>query len=185
LLVSSSLEELQKSHGVSIRWRSFELRPPGTVLPPGYRERILAARPRFEQTAREHFGLEIKSGPFGISSHDALRLAKLAEEKGAGDAYHKATFSAYWLEGRSIAELDVLKEVAASVGLDPADVPEALVNADYDAAVSGDIEEAYNYGISAVPTMIFASRYMVRGAQPYEVLCQVVEQIEAQEHKTG
>jgi predicted DsbA family dithiol-disulfide isomerase len=177
------LEELQKSHGASnlnslnIHWRSFELRPAGTELPPGYRERILAARPRFEQMVREQYGLEIRSGPFGINSRDALRLAKFAEEKGVGDAYHKAAFSAYWLEGRSIAELDVLQEIAASVGLDPADVPDALANPVYEAAVSGDIEQAYAYGINAVPTMIFANRYMVRGAQPYEVLRQVVEKM--------
>jgi predicted DsbA family dithiol-disulfide isomerase len=183
LLVSSSLEELQKSHGASdlkIHWRSFELRPAGTELPPGYRERILAARPRFEQMVREQYGLEIRSGPFGINSRDALRLAKFAEEKGVGDAYHKAAFSVYWLEGRSIAEIDVLKEIAASVGLDPADVPGALSKPAYEAAVAADIEQAYAYGINAVPTMIFENRYMVRGAQPYEVLRQVVEKIEAE-----
>jgi predicted DsbA family dithiol-disulfide isomerase len=115
-----------------------------------------------------------------INSRDALRLAKYAEAKGVGTAYHKAAFGAYWLEGRSIAELDVLKEIAASVGLDPGDVPEALATPEYEAAVAADIEEAYAYGINAVPTMILAQHYMVRGAQPYEVLCQVVEQIQAQ-----
>jgi hypothetical protein len=77
LLVSSSLEELQKSHGVQIQWRSFELRPAGTVLPPGYRERILAARPRFEQTAREQFGLEIKAGPFGMNNRQKTHSSLL------------------------------------------------------------------------------------------------------------
>jgi predicted DsbA family dithiol-disulfide isomerase len=179
--VSSSLERLQANHDVELHWRSFELRPAGTSLPPGYRERILASRPRLEQMAREHYGLDIHSGPFGINSRLALIGAKYAEAKGKGEDYHRAAFEAYWQEGRSIEDIDVLKDIAAKVGLDANEFEAALKNPKYDAEVTGDVEQAYAYGLNGVPAMVFDNRYLVSGAQPYEVLAEIVEKIEGEQ----
>jgi predicted DsbA family dithiol-disulfide isomerase len=183
--VSSSLERLTAAHDIDLHWRSFELRPAGAPLPPGYRERILAARPRFEQMAREHYGLDIHSGPFGINSRPALIGAKFAEAKGKdkAEAYHRRVFETYWQEGRSIEDLDVLKAIAEEVGLEPQEFEAALKSPQFDADVSADIEQAYRYGLNGVPALVFETSYLVSGAQPYEVLAQVVEDIEAEQEK--
>ncbi len=171
------MEKLKASHDVEVQWRSFELRPAGTPLPPGYRERILAARPRLDQLAKEQYGLQIHSGPFGINSRPALIGAKFAEAKGVGDAYHKAVFDAYWRQGRSIEVLDVLREIAANSGLDRDEFEAALKNPQFEAEVASDIAQAHAYGLDGVPALIFENKYLVSGAQTYETLTQVVEEL--------
>ena len=56
-------------------------------------------------------------------------------------------------------------------------IDDVLANPAFDAEVSADVELAHEYGLNAVPALIFADRYLVVGAQPYAVLKQVVEKI--------
>ena len=182
-LVSTSLEKLKQSHDVKIVWRSFELRPKdGPPLPQNYRDYIEnVGRPRFEAAARQQYGFEIASGPFGIDSRPALMGAKYAEKEGLGDAYHHAMFSAYWLEAKNIENLAVLKAVAESVGLDGTEFLAALDADEVDLAVSLDIRRAQQFNISSVPSMVVENKYLVDGAQPYEVLVEVVEKLQSQQ----
>ena len=179
-LVSISLERLQQSHNVTVVPRSFELRPKGAPpIAPDYLDYIEnVGRPRFEAAAREQYGIQVNAGPFGIDSRPALRGAKYAEAQGKGPAYHKAMFEAYWLEARNIEASDVLRTVAGALGLNAAEFFAALEAPETDMAVNLDIRRAQQYGISSVPSLILAEKYLVEGAQPYETLVQVVEQIE-------
>lgn len=168
---------------MAVRWRSFELRPKGAPpISPEYRERILAARPRFEAMAREQYGVEINVGPFGVDSRPALIGAKYAEEMGVGEAYHDAVFRAYWQEGQSIEDVAVLTGIAERVGLARELFLAALAGEGvWETAVTADIEQAYQYGLSGVPALVFANKYLVSGAQPYEVLVQVADQVAAEQ----
>ena len=167
-----------ESHGVSLQWHSFELRPRGAPpISAEYRAKIEAGRPRVYAVAREQYGLEMNPGPFGFDSRPALIGAKYAEGQGVGPAYHAAVMNAYWQEARVIDNLDALTEIAVSIGLDREAFRQALADPDYEGAVQADIDQAYAYGINGVPGMVFADKYLVSGAQPYEVLCQAVEQI--------
>ena len=172
------MEKLKRNYPITIQWRSFELRPKNAPpISPEYRERILAARPRFYQMAKEQYDLDINVGPFGIDSRPALIGAKFAEAQGHGDAYHEAVFQAYWQQALSIEEDSVLTGIANQVGLDQTTFTTALTEATYDTAVSDDIMQARQYGITAVPALIFMNKYLVVGAQPYPVLEQVVQKI--------
>jgi len=146
-------------------------------MPPEYKARIEAGRPVLEKSAREQYGLELNVGPSGINSRPALIAAKFAESQGLGNAFHKAVMHAYWQQAQSIDDPQVLKEIAQEVGLDTEHFDAALANAEYDAQVSADVEMAREYGISAVPALVFVDKYLVVGAQPYEVLQQVVEKV--------
>jgi predicted DsbA family dithiol-disulfide isomerase len=182
VLAASSLERLAESYPVDVRWRSFELRPKGgPPISPEYRARIEANRPRLYAMAREQYGLELKQGPFGIDSRPSLIGAKYAEALGQGPAYHRAMFHAYWLDGRSIEDLATLRELAAQVGLDADAFEAALGEPAYLQAVLDDIALAQEFGITAVPTMIFGNKYLVQGAQPYETLVQVVERVRSEQ----
>jgi predicted DsbA family dithiol-disulfide isomerase len=163
---------------VEVHWRSFELRPKGgPPIPPEYRARIEAMRPQLVEIARERYGREINQGPFGIDSRPALVGEKYAASLGLGGAYHEAVMNAYWREARDIGDPAVLAEVAAGVGIDPAALLAALGDPVYDAQVQADIELAQAYGLNGVPALVFDNRYAVSGAQPAEVLRQVVQQI--------
>jgi predicted DsbA family dithiol-disulfide isomerase len=163
-------------------WHSFELRPAGgPPISEAYRQRVLAARPVFAASMKEELGVEINSGPFGINSRPSLIGAKFAEEQGAGEAYHWAVLRAYWEEEKDISDLGVLGEIAAGVGLDPDRYQESLDHAPYGAQVNADIEQAMEYGLSGVPSMIFANKYLIVGAQPLPVLEEAVVEIRRRE----
>lgn len=125
--------------------------------------------------ARERYGLEINSGPFGINSRPALVGAKFAEAQGVGEAYHDAVFRAYWQEAKNIEDLAVLAEVATAVGLDGPQFLAALDDPHYQQAVMADVQQAFQYGLSGVPALVYNNKYLVSGAQPYELLAQVAE----------
>ncbi len=133
-----------------------------------------------QKRAREQYGLEMNAGPFDINSRPALVAEKFAAAQGKGEAFHKAVMEAYWQHARAIDDENVLKEIAASVGLNPDDLATQLADPDFDAQVSADIEQAREYGLDGVPALIFADKYLVMGAQPYEVMKQVVEKVQAE-----
>lgn len=140
---------------------------------------IEAKRPQMEAMARERYGIEINAGPFGINSRPALIGAKYAEAQGVGDAYHEAVFVAYWQEAKNIEDRDVLADVAVQVGLSRDAFWDALSDEALEAQVTADIEQAFAYGLSGVPALVFNDKYLVTGAQPYELLEQVVTQVQA------
>jgi predicted DsbA family dithiol-disulfide isomerase len=154
-------------------------------MPESYRARIEAMRPQLIQTAREHYGLEIQAGPFGINSRPALIGAKFAELQGKGKSYHDEVFRAYWQQGQRIDDLGVLTSIAESVGMEADAFQNALQNPDYDAQVSADIMEAMNSGIQGVPAMVFGSKFLVSGAQPYAALVNITEQVQARLGSAG
>lgn len=141
---------------------------------------IEAKRPQMEAMARERYGIEINAGPFGINSRPALIGAKYAEVQGIGDAYHDAVFAAYWQEAKNIEDRDVLADVAAQVGLSRDAFLDALSDETLAEQVTADIEQAFAYGLSGVPALVFNDKYLVTGAQPYELLEQVVTQVQAE-----
>jgi predicted DsbA family dithiol-disulfide isomerase len=182
--VAFSLEALKANHNVTVQWRSFELRPKGSPpISEEYRATIDVKRQYFQQMARDQYGVEINEGPFGVDSRPALVGAKYAEALGVGDAYHEAIFRAYWQEARSIEEIAVLADIAAEVGLDRDAFVVALGEEKWDTAVTADVYQAYRYGLNGVPALVFANKYLVSGAQPYEALAQVVEQIRDEQNK--
>ena len=144
-------------------------------MSPEYRARIEAGRPQLEAMAREQYGLALNPGPLGISSRAALVGAKFAEAQGVGDAYHDAVFRAYWQEAKNIADLDVLAGVATAVGLNREEFLAALDNPAYQQEMLGDVQQAFQYGLSGVPALIYNYKYLVTGARPYELLAQVAE----------
>ena len=66
--------------------------------------------------------------------------------------------------------------LAAEVGLDAREAREVLSSDRYSAAVRADQDRARAYGISGVPFFVVDEKFGVSGAQPPEVLSQVLEQ---------
>lgn len=149
-------------------------------MPAEYREYIdREARPRFEMMAKEQYNIAINSGPFGIESRLSLIGAQIAAEQGKENAYHDGVFRAYWQQAQSIDDRAVLIAVAEKAGMDPAAFAAALDDPRYEEQVEGDIAQAQALGLNGVPALIFERRYLVSGAQPYEVLCRVVEDVQS------
>ncbi len=116
--------------------------------------------------------------PWGIrtktyNSRRAQELGKWAEALGKGEAFHQAVFQAYFAEGRNIAALSVLKEIAEKIGLEGRRAEQVLTERTFKAAVDRDWEYARTCGITAVPTFMLAGRQVI-GAQPYRALAELV-----------
>lgn len=146
-------------------------------MPPQYRARIEAGQPALKKRAYDEYGVELNVGPFGINSRPALVLEKYAEEHGKGLEFHAAAMKAYWQEARLIDDPAVLKEIAEKVGLDTENFTDILSNPAYDEAVSADVALAHEYGLTGVPALVFANKYLVMGAQPYEMLKRVADKV--------
>lgn len=178
-LASTSVEKLQESHGVTVSWKAYELRPAGSPpISPEYLARIEASTPRLELMAKTQYGIKLNRGEFPIDSRPAHIGMKYAETQGKGEEYHNRAFEAYWLEAQDISNLEILAGLAEEVGLEREAFLASLKNPDLDAQVSNDQMTAYQYQLRGVPAMIFENKYYIPGAQPYDELVRFVEQLE-------
>jgi len=176
------LERLKESHGVTIEWLAYELRPQGSPpMPEAYKARIKAMRPQFEAMAQEQYGLTINQGRFGAWSRPALIVSKYAEAEGKGEAFHQAMFQAYWQNEQDLESLDVISDVMKSVGLLDAEIQEIIDDEDYIKQVDEDILLSQQLQISGVPALLFNDKYFVNGAQPYDELARLVDYIRKRE----
>lgn len=173
-----SLKQLAQTHPVELHWRAFELRPEGSPpVSPEYRARIEANRPIFAARVKRDYGVEIIEGPFGIKTRALHQLKKFASAQGKGNEFHDAALDAYWMNGLDVSDANVQQELLQQVGIE-VPVAEILENVEYRNQVLMDERIAYENQMSGVPAIVFAEKYLVMGAQPLDVLKQVVEQVQ-------
>ena len=109
------------------------------------------------------------------NSGAALRLTELARAQGRHAATHDRLMQAYWEEALDIGEPDILRTLAAELGLVDA---EAAISAGLHAeAVALSTSRANAIGINAIPAFLLDRRLVVLGAQPDEVFEQAFEQL--------
>jgi len=82
---------------------------------------------------------------------------------------------AYFTDQASIFDHASLAGLAASIGLDHDKALGMLASNDYDQAVDDDEQTARSFGIDGVPFFVIDRRYGVSGAQPPEIMTQVLD----------
>jgi predicted DsbA family dithiol-disulfide isomerase len=105
---------------------------------------------------------------------DAHRLIAWAQARGDAEPLVERLFRAYFVEGRSIGEQDVLADIAAEAGLDRSEARAMLRTGDGEAAVRAAIRRFVELGVSGVPFFIFGNRVAVSGAQEPQVLLEAL-----------
>jgi len=83
-------------------------------------------------------------------------------------------YKAYFVDARNIGDPETLVEIAQSVGLPVEEARAVLTERRFKDAVDADWAKSHQYGFTGVPTFV-ADRYGVVGAQPYEVLEQLLD----------
>ena len=145
------------------------------MLPPAYRAGVESGLARLSAQV----GLELKNHDRLINSRPALQAAEFARAAGLFAPMHHSLFEAYWLEGLDISNLEVLRKAGARIGLD-VEAMEAAIQANaYGAYLDERRAEALELMISGIPAHVIADRYLVMGAQPYEVFEQVMTRLGA------
>ena len=160
------IDQLRREFGIDVRYTLFPLHPEtpeaGMSLHDLFQGRIDidSVMTRLHQVAAE---LDL---PFGDRTHtynsrNAQELGKWAEEQGVIEPFHGAVYQAYFVDGKNIAHIEVLLELAANLGLDKTTAEQVLRERQYAAAVDADWQKARDMGITAVPTTIYQNRSLV------------------------
>jgi len=111
----------------------------------------------------------------GGNTFDAHRLLHLAKHQGKQAALKERLMRAYFTEGQSIADHDVLVKLAGEIGLDEANARDVLESTRFTAEVRGDEQIATELNISGVPFYVLGARVGLSGAQPSEVMLEALE----------
>jgi predicted DsbA family dithiol-disulfide isomerase len=172
---------LERRFGARIEWRPFDLHPeyPPEGIPRAELERrygpglVERQRTMFEQAGLP-FAATLDKIP---NSRKALALAEFAADRGVLDALHPRLFDAYWGRGHDLGDEGVLVGEASAVGLEAAEVLDALQDKRYVDRVEAQTKAAIDLGAGGVPAWVIDRRLLVPGAQPHEVFEQVLERL--------
>ena len=83
----------------------------------------------------------------------ALRASLYAAEQGMASGFVPAVMRGYWAEQRDISDGNWLREVARSVGLDPAALAAATISEEYKQKLNANLSEAVSAGLFGLPTV--------------------------------
>ncbi|HAV74973.1 MAG: DsbA family oxidoreductase [Limnobacter sp.] len=161
LLGEATIEKAIEGLEVEIEWMPFELRPyPTPTLKPEdeYLPRVWKAS---VYPMAERLGVPIQLPT--VSPQPYTRKAFLglqyAKQQGKGNEYTTAVMKAFFQQNLNIGEDQVLKNILANLGLNPAELDEfvnsPLANAQHDA----DLHYAKQLGIQAVPSLAVGEQF--------------------------
>ncbi len=122
----------------------------------------------------EELGLPFGKREKTYNSRLSQELGLWAESKNKGDVFHMAAFKAYFVDGKNIAKIPVLVDLAASVELPSEEAETVLATRAFKAEVDADWNLSREKAITAVPTFVINQDKYV-GAQPYEMLVNIME----------
>jgi predicted DsbA family dithiol-disulfide isomerase len=182
----AALAEFEHGDAVRIIWRSFELDPSAPPEREGDRATRLAEKygmtvqragelERHVTDTAAAEGLEFR---FDIArsgtTFDAHRVVAFARDRGLQDAMEERLMRAHFSEGQLVSDPETLARLAVEVGLAEDEVRATLASDRYAGQVRDDERTAAQFGISAVPTFVVDRAVGVSGAQPPEVLLELL-----------
>lgn len=176
--------KLIEERNAQVEWRPFYLRPDtppeGMELPAHVRSRMTQTNERLKQMAKAA-GMEMVFSVRLPNTRLAHEATQYATEKGKQFEFHRVVFDKFYGRGEDIGKWEVLRDAARQVGLDADEMQREVEAGKYTAAVSAQVREAQEIGVTGVPTYVINDRYAIVGAQPYEVFLRALEQIEKKE----
>jgi predicted DsbA family dithiol-disulfide isomerase len=184
----AALAQFEHADQVEVIYRSFELDPEAPAHLDGDRAERLAAKYGVtveraremeahvtELAAGEGLAYDLPNAK-SANSFDAHRLSHLAAEHGLQERMVERLMGAYFTEGLLISDHQTLVKLGVEVGI-AKDVIETMLDSDwFTQAVREDEQSAQHFGISGVPTFIVDRQIGVSGAQPPEVLVQLLDE---------
>jgi predicted DsbA family dithiol-disulfide isomerase len=179
-----SIDALQAKYPLEIHWVQFPLHPEtppeGRALTDLFPGRDLTPMKERMRGLMQEAGLPYGDRSHTYNSRRAQELGKWAdslEESSLGEAYHKAMFHAYFVDGVNIYETDVLLGIVERAGLDRDAAQEVLDSGSFAAAVDADWHQSRNAGVTGVPSFV-SRELIVVGCQPLDVLERFVQHLQ-------
>lgn len=176
------VEKLGESFPLEVRFAPYLLDP--TTPPEGKprKPQMSGDAPPSPIEARgAELGLTYTRGrTWSSNSLLALEAGEFANEHESPEvawAFHRALFKAYFTDLADISDVEVLVEAGRQAGVDTEALRRSLEARTYQQQVSEGLQWSRSVGVTAVPTFIIDDEYGVVGAQPVEVLEQVLERL--------
>ncbi len=172
------IEELCAEAGAELSWRPILVGGVFNAVNPSVyeqRSKPVPAKARYylkdlRDWAR-FYGLEIGQPPvFPVNSVRAMRAAYVALDRGRLPAWARAVFEAYWGELRDISQLEVLRDLAARVGLDADDLLARIEEPDTKQRLRSATDELIERGGFGSPTLFVDGDDMYFGNDRLELL---------------
>jgi predicted DsbA family dithiol-disulfide isomerase len=169
---------------VRVHWRPFLLNP---HLPPEGMDRATYVRRKFGGDAGRVYQRIVDSAradgvefafermPRTPNTTLAQRLILFADEHGQADAVIRALFRALFQDGRDVGRPEVLAAIAAEAGLDRVEVSAFLAGDRLKREVVAAHQQAVRAGIQGVPVFIVGREHAITGAQPPEILADLLD----------
>lgn len=190
----SALASFSHRDDVEVVWRSFELDPSAPALRTGDPAQRLAEKygMSVQQAQANQDRLTQMAAAEGLDFHfdkaqsgntfDAHRLLHLANQHGVQGQAKERLMRAYFSDGEPIGDTETLVRLIAEVGVPAEEARTTLASDTYAEDVRAEEQEASELGITGVPFFVVDRRYGVSGAQPSDVLLQVLERAWSETH---
>ncbi len=144
-------------------------------------ERSSATRDLIRSSAAA-FGFEMRTSSDSRiwNTFDAHRLLHWAAAEGRQAELKMALFEAYFTDGKSVSDPEVLIAAATSVGLDADAARDVLASGRFIDEVRHDERQWREHGITAVPSIIINGKYLITGGQQVESFEKAIRSIAAE-----
>ena len=184
-LGDNRVKQLKRNHNIKIEFVHFPLHSEtpseGKSLADlfGRGPEELKARHDQMQGLMDAEGLPYNQRSHTYNSRLAQEIGKWAETQSGGEAIHDKIFEAYFVDRRNVGNAEVVVDIAKSAGLNEAEARTVLAERHFKDAVDADWAKSRAYGVTGVPTFVTGDQRIV-GAQPYEVLEQLMASVGAE-----
>lgn len=176
---------------IAVHWHPFELNPHMAADGENLREHLAAnygATPEGSKKARARLTEMGAALGFTFNYADDMRmwntfrahqLIDWAEVEAQAHAVKLALFDAFFARRENVSDIDVLVNVATSVGLDGAAARAMLVKGERADIVRQKEQFWTSRGVQGVPTILFDRRHALVGAQGEETYANVLKKLAA------
>ena len=111
------------------------------------------------------------------NTRQALQVTELARDLDLQRVFHDRLMDAYWAEEADIGDPDVLRRLAAEVGVDAEQVEDTLAGDRYVDRITASTQQAHSLGITGIPGFLLDRRLVLTGAHPLDVFDQAFAQL--------
>ncbi len=178
--MAGRIAQLKKEYTIQIRRRAFpfhsETPEDGVPLNAFFSDNLLVIEDRMrnlKETAKE-LGMPFVPPKMIYNGRSAQELGFWAESKDKGDVFLQALYKAYFVDGKNIARIPVLADIATSVGLPAENIAKIINTGAFKENVDRDWALAEKMNILVLPTFMLNGDRLV-GAQPYHKLQRLME----------
>ena len=187
--LESALADFDHADQVEIIWHSYELDPNAPAARQGDYVGMLSKKygtspdeaqamiDRMTRTGQE-CGVEFRFDRVQPgNTFDAHRIIHLGAARGIQTEVKDRLLRGYLSEGEAIGLPEVVERLAIDAGLDADEVAAVLTTDAFAEEVRIDEATAVSMQVTGVPFFVFDRRLAVAGAQPPEVLLQVLDRV--------